>query len=631
MFGTEEMVKLRVIAPLIQKEEVIKYLHQKGCIDFRKSAAQLQDDSQDSVYNELNNQLIRVSAALKPLKKRSVSSTGQLNRKVLLWELSNAKEIEEIIHLEKSLKGFESELNHISYLQKIADYFEGIDINFSDLKSERLSFRAFLIDSDQIKDFRTYLKSTKIKCDLVSKDVDKKSALVFIAYDKRSSLDQLSSRFRTSEIDLTSPGLAGTPDGLRSSLAGKRTMVELERKEIMSMLDRLSYKTYSKLSNYRHMLEVEMARASIPKEFKRTDHTFVVEGWVPKKAEAEFRSGLAELTGNKYFIEELKTKELPPTKLTGGKFMKPFEYILQFFSVPRSDEINPAIIYMLSLPIFYGLMISDVGYGLMSLVLATILIKKTDPDGILYNVSKIWQINSVAAMVFGFLSNEYFGLQLNQYFTTFTGFSWTKDINSIIVITITFGIVQVTLGLVLGFINKWKHHHTKHAISKLTSISTLLAGTVAISGAFFSAFAPGVTEVAGAIALLSLVATIVLSGIEAAEVTNLIVHPLSYARILGFGFASIILGLLIDTGFTPSLSHGPILFVLFAAIFIILHFLNMILSIFEGIVQGIRLNFIEFFTKFYTGNGVKFSPFSYKEIKAEKVPKADDADLGAMK
>lgn len=117
--------------------------------------------------------------------------------------------------------------------------------------------------------------------------------------------------------------------------------------------------------------------------------------------------------------------------------------------------------------------------------------------------------------------------------------------------------------------------------------------------------------------MISLLATIVLAGIEATEISNLITHSLSYSRIMGFGLGSIILASLIDQAFTPHLGPGiggVLTFLAFGAIFLILHVLNMIVSIFEGIVQGARLNFVEFFSKFYKGGGTKYRPFAYKGI-----------------
>lgn len=177
---------------------------------------------------------------------------------------------------------------------------------------------------------------------------------------------------------------------------------------------------------------------------------------------------------------------------------------------------------------------------------------------------------------------------------------------------------QVILGLAFGAINKYHEGEKKLAIARVTSIITILAGAVAVGGAFFGLVPAGMAEVTGAIAVIAMITTGALSGIEASELTNLITHPLSYARIMGFGLGSVIIAQLIDMGFTPTLSHGIPVFIGLLLVFIILHFMNMIMGIFEGLVQGVRLNFVEFYSKFYKGGGIKYRPFSFKRIYTEE-------------
>ncbi len=285
---------------------------------------------------------------------------------------------------------------------------------------------------------------------------------------------------------------------------------------------------------------------------------------------------------------------------------------MEFFSLPRSDEIDPTWIFIFSFLIFYGLMVSDVGYGILSFILAYIITKKTNPEGLLYNVAKIWQISAISAIGFGFLSNQYFGFKFNKYLINYQAFDWIKNIPILLLITIFFGISQILIGLVFSFINNYNKKHMLLAISKITSIIAIIFGIIAIAGFLFHEFPSNVSVISAIVASISFILTFALSGIEASETINLITHPLSYARIFGFGLASIIIAMLIDQSFTPSMSHGIIVFIIFLIMFILLHFLNMIMAIFEGIIQGARLNYVEFFSKFYIGGGTKFKPFYFK-------------------
>lgn len=385
-------------------------------------------------------------------------------------------------------------------------------------------------------------------------------------------------------------------------------------------LDSIRQKEYPELLAIKEMLNVELERARCSGIFKKTESLFVIEGWVPKKGITDLKGAIAKTTENRYHFEELdESEELAPTLMNRPGFLKSFDYVMEFLSIPRSDEIDPTWIFILSFPIFYGLMVSDVGYGILSLLFATWIKRITNPEGLVHNTASIWQLGSLSVIFFGFLTNQYFGLQLNQYFTTFKGLDWFKNITTIMLLSIFFGMAQILIGLIISVVNNHRRRRRRLVVAKLTSILLILSGTIAISGGIFHLFGATITLASGILALLSLLITLVLSGYEAGEVPSLIAHILSYSRIMGFGMVSVYIAFIIDMALTPNLSHGVLLFMLYLVVFIILHFLNMIVSIFEGIVQSIRLNFVEFFTKFYEGGGIKYKPFSYRRVYTKKL------------
>jgi V/A-type H+-transporting ATPase subunit I len=614
------MQKIRIVCLNNDKHNIISSLYKIGMIDLRKSKLSLNDDIPEEDYNYLSDMEIKLDGAIALLKKpKKIKSSHiqlekHINFKELISKINKFEVINKIYEISGKKKKAQQNLHFLEASESVAKQLFDININFDSLSSSFIIFKAYSAHSfKEINAFKHEIKNKHLQIEIVESE-DKKSTNFIVAYEKSINIEDISKKYKFNEIDISLNYLHGSPKEALANINKIKAEEYNKIKEADLALLEISKNNYQKMFAYNEMLRIEITKAKVNEIFKKTDSTIIIEGWVPQKKSNEIKAVVAKASKGRYYIEELPSDELAPTLFNRPKIFQPFEYLINFMSVPRSDELDPTIPFIISFPIFYGLMVSDVGYGILSFFFATYITKITNPDGLVYNTSKIWQLSSISAIFFGFLSNQYFGLQFNQYIIPgFVGFDWFTNITSILVVAVVFGLIQIIIGLLFGFINNYKHHK-KLAYSKLTSIVLMITGTIAIAGGLFMAFNSQITMLSAEIAIVALILTLALSGSEAGEITNLISHPLSYARIAGFGLASIVLAFLIDKAFTPNLSMGIPLFILYFIIFIVLHFLNMIVSMFEGAVQGARLNFIEFFTKFYKGGGVKFNPFSYKRV-----------------
>lgn len=625
MFRTEAMQKVRIIGLLREKPKIVRQLHRMGVIEIRKSKLEIQDDAPETILPRLSELVVRYTTALAVLseqrKKAKIADDSMRHPKQLQPKLSilleMAKKLDamnDTLLLEEKRVEVEKEIARVSAEIGAASLFLGSGIDFSRLSSDTLAFNAYALSKKARKEAAGSIRELRRKYEVIENETDLGLALL-VAYDRGDpkAVEALESIGGVKKVELHLPDFDSTAEKTVEKLRRIRSGLEREKLEILTKLEKHARDDYWRIESFLEMLSIEAERASASINFKKTDSTFVVEGWVQKMKIGEIERKLEEITHGAFSFEEIESDELAPTLLSRPRFFRPFDNLMEFFSLPRSDELDPTWIFIVSFPLFYGLMVSDVGYGIASFIFAWLIAKRTEAEGLVNSVARVWQISSLAVIAFGFLSNQYFGFGLNQYLISgFSGFDWLRDTPVILAATVIFGIAQVSIGLLLGFINSRARGHNRLALAKLTSIAAITAGAVAVGGALFGMFSGTATEIAAGVGVLSLIATVALSGTEAAEVVSLISHPLSYARIMGFGLASVILALLIDKAFTPSLSAGVLSFLLASVIFILLHFVNMTLGIFEGMVQGARLNFVEFFSKFYTGGGIKFRPFFYR-------------------
>ncbi|PIN82899.1 hypothetical protein COV61_04640, partial [Candidatus Micrarchaeota archaeon CG11_big_fil_rev_8_21_14_0_20_47_5] len=284
-------------------------------------------------------------------------------------------------------------------------------------------------------------------------------------------------------------------------------------------------------------------------------------------------------------------------------------------------EIDPSMILALTFPILYGMMVGDVGYGIISLLLAGMIIAKTKP-GMLRGFAVLWAIASIPSMIFGILFDEWFGFTFKTLmeemgvhvggsflvvvFGSAFHLSRLHDIGTLLLITILVGVLHLSLGLFLGFVNEWGHSKT-HAMAKLGWIGILASGLLLVPHLMFSAslLALPIDEVlaGGIIFAVSLLLVVRADGIMGVfEIPGIAGNALSYARIAAVGIAGVvvaeaIINKLLFEGVALPNRANPFVFFLVCAVVLLLHIANTFLAMFESLVQGARLNLVEFYGK----------------------------------
>jgi V/A-type H+-transporting ATPase subunit I len=194
------------------------------------------------------------------------------------------------------------------------------------------------------------------------------------------------------------------------------------------------------------------------------------------------------------------------------------------------------------------------------------------------------------------------------------------NIATLLVFTLVIGILMLTLGYILGFVNEYRQHGVKHAVFTKASWLLLLWGGVLVvieilpplTKAAAISISPALLAGFG-IAVIGLVLLLVGEGIVGiTELPTLLSNVLSYSRLLSIGVSSLGIALAVNKlSYALFFSKGGF-FVIFGVILLIIgHAVNTALGILDSGLQSLRLHYVEFFTKFYSGGGMKYKPFGY--------------------
>jgi V/A-type H+-transporting ATPase subunit I len=397
------------------------------------------------------------------------------------------------------------------------------------------------------------------------------------------------------------------------------------------------------------LLSIEAEKSEVPLRFATTDHAFVAEGWVPTDFLEGLVKGVTSVSGGRAYVTQLPVeegKDLPPMEYHNIGFVKPSQFLIDVYSRPRYNELDPTLIVSIIFPIFFGIILGDVGYGLILLAMSLGLrgIIKGEDGRMLLDVLRNASISSI---IFGFLYSEFLGFPIPGIEPLLP----TRHLNiggeagghgpavpELMIMAIWIGIAYITLGRILGIINHAKQdhgsHRTKAILANLGWIMVMWGILIMIWSFFAMPLMPDLTgypPVVAGISLPALAGAVMIlvgilfiareSALEIVELPTILSHVLSFARLVGVGLSSvaiamvvnfIAIGLIIE----PQLEHltiiGVILIVVGVFVFLLGHLFNAILGLLGGGLQSLRLNYVEFFTKFYKGGGKKYDPFGMK-------------------
>ncbi len=409
-------------------------------------------------------------------------------------------------------------------------------------------------------------------------------------------------------------------NNLQTEISDNSASIEQEKDDIKKQILKI-YNIFK--------LEDKIAELESRADF--SNNSFVLDVWVNEDDKADIEKAIASVT-DKYLINEKAAKEfgnqvVPPTKLKNNWFSWPFEMIVKMYGLPAYHEIDPTPFLAITYCLAWGIMFGDMGQGLVYLLAGVFLLKKMPAPGhILIRLGG-------SSIIFGFVYGSLFGLEKHE-------FTWIpglldggpldpKNIPSILVVGVLFGVIVLTASFLIGIINSLRKHDIeegvfgKNGIAGYVFFISLVLTLVSLTGII-----PVPTSVPVSTLLLSLVILIlkepitnmvlkrrplfhhgagayfteaIFEGIE--TILNALSNAISFVRVGAFALnhAGLFLAFLVMS----EVVTNPV------AKILILVVGNILILTLEGLIvfiQGLRLQYYEMFSKYFEGGGVEFKP-----------------------
>ena len=307
-----------------------------------------------------------------------------------------------------------------------------------------------------------------------------------------------------------------------------------------------------------------------------------------------------------------------PVKLNNPGILKHFELLVKLYAPPKYDEIDPTVLIFPSFLFFFGLMITDAMYGFMTLLLGIFILRGGGKYYPLYKSAGILlSLGGASTVILGAMTGGWFGNLATDYLgMTFLNnlvvINPMVDVSNFLLFAIGVGIVHLNIGIVMGIIKDVRRNNIPGALKNVW-IFFLEASLIFY---YFKAFTPALIFAVPALLLLIYAE----KGMALFGVTGLLGDSLSYARLMALGLVSF--GLAVAINALAKMVFGISYVGWLIAILILAggHLFSFVLNLMGAFAHGIRLHFVEFFGKFYSGGGDDFVPFSIKrEITEKKV------------
>ena len=422
--------------------------------------------------------------------------------------------------------------------------------------------------------------------------------------------------------------------------------LDAEREQAEDWLSVLS----ENLDEVEILSDVEETNATAARHLKKlatTKKCAVLEGWIPQFAREAVSDALSKFDCA-YEIRNPSADEEPPVLLRNNRFSMNFEWVIGMYAYPKYGAFDPTFIMSIFYFVLFGLMFADVGYGLLLTLGSFGGILLFHPRVGMRRMLSMFGYCGIASMIMGVIFGGWFGdlptaimtnlLGLNvntgagHFFGSGLWFNPLDDPMTFLILSLGVGAIHLITGMIVKFVILCRSGKTAEAICTILPYWVLFAGLLMLVLGMLGGALAILGTVGGYVAIAGAILILLLNGYGRKNIFSRIVGGLgglyglinyasdllSYSRILALGLVAGVIAKVINL-ITMLGATGAIGLVVMVIVLLVGHALNLAINVLGTFVHTSRLQYIEFFGKFYEDGGKPFEPASSADHYTEQI------------
>ncbi len=651
------MIKVSVVAPREMRDELVGRLHQAESVHLIDLSKTLSEDEEAKEIchffkmdtRKLYLELSRTEFLIELLERFEENKGGLLSNMIRervhvnyqdFLAIRDEIDLDSMYHqgeeLDIELRHMDNRWAELEREKEALEPWKELDCSFKELgELERVEARLITLSPLILPSWSDELENLcpASHWEEVSRVGDRAYLLVLVERDFLEEFSSLTQRYGAESVSFKDR--TGSPAEEIKKLEKAIEEIESAKEEIQAKIRQLLplKKKVLVLNDYLYNL---LIKEEAKENFAHTERVFALEGWIERGNEEKLEKVLEDL-GKEVDISfsEPGEDDVPPTLLRNRKVLKPPEGLVRLFGLPQYAESDPTWIMAPFFIFFFGLCMGDVGYGVIIALAFWLMQKKLDVSENVRDFLRLFMYCGFATIIGGIITKSYFGIFATdpERFPRFLQFKFTFDtlFNPVpfMGFCCALGLLHISLGVGIEMYDNvrssgWWKGFCEQGTTLIVwlGIPVLVAGVISHNSNVSKVGVYILAAGAAGVVFLSNISAKTLLGKFFGGLYNLygllggtVGDVASYLRLYALGLATVAIGDVVNKMGTMFMGI-PVLGII--ALFLILvvgHAFNLVINLLGAFVHPLRLQYVEFFGKFYDGGGEVFKPLAVSARK----------------